>query len=89
MHAVTVGEEKAALEDLLSAQMREPVRVRIVEGADASAPASVAQERERAAREGREARLRQGREHPAVQRAASVLGAEIEDVRDLGGGETA
>jgi hypothetical protein len=58
--------------------------VELVAGRD-PVVASLAESNERAEREQKAARLRDGREHEMIKRAAAILGAEIEDVRDLGG----
>ena len=46
---------------------------------------SLAESMDRADREAQAARLKLGREHPAILEAVRILGAEIEEVRDLGG----
>ena len=86
--AQQVTEEKAALEAIVGELLKSPTRVRIVElqAGEGAEIASLAETSDRVEREARDARLRAGRENPAVLRAASLLGAEIEDVRDLGGG---
>jgi hypothetical protein len=85
--AKNVSDEKAALETVLNELLQAPTRIKVVELSteESTAMASIADTNDRIAREAREARLRAGREHPAIARAASLLNAEIEDVRDLGG----
>jgi hypothetical protein len=82
-----VTADRATLEALLSELLRTPTRVKIVEfsASERTAVASLAETTDKAQREARDARLKQGREHPAVLRAIQALGAEIEEVRDLGG----
>ena len=82
-----ITSERQSLEALLSEILQTPTRLKIVEQEPSEGGvASLAENNDRAYREAKDARLKQGREHPAVQRAISILGAEIELVNDLGGG---
>lgn len=87
LHGRSISEEREPLEQLLSAALGRALRVKIVELDDGAATqvATLAESLDRADREARDARLRTGREHPAIQLVCSMLGAEVEDVRDLGG----
>lgn len=86
-HAQGLADEKGAIAALLTELMGSPIRLHLVElsAEQSSQVASLAESLERAERDARDARLKQGREHPAIVQAAALLGAEIEDVRDLGG----
>jgi DNA polymerase-3 subunit gamma/tau len=88
LYAEKVRTEKGSLENVLTELLQAPTRLKIVElsASDGPSVASLAETNDRQDREAREARLRGGREHPAILRAVAVLGGEIEDVRDLGGG---
>ena len=88
MSAERIVSDRQALQSLIGEALRTAIHIKVVEldGAAATQVASLAEENDRASREARDARLKTGREHPAILRAASLLGAEIEDVRDLGGG---
>ena len=83
-----VTTDRATVESILAELLSAPTRLRVVElqAGEAAAVASLAESNDKAAREAREQRLRVGREHAAVQRAVQLLGAEIEEVKDLGGG---
>jgi DNA polymerase-3 subunit gamma/tau len=86
--AQSVTTDRQTLEGLLGELLQTPTKVRIVElqSGEGAAVASLAESNDKAAKEARDARLRAGREHPAVLRAVQMLGAEIEEVKDLGGG---
>ncbi len=86
-HAQQAVESRKAIEGLLSEEFGSAIELRITElsVADSTGVRSLAEEQEHANREARAARLKAGREHPAIVEAAQILGAEIEDVRDLGG----
>jgi DNA polymerase-3 subunit gamma/tau len=88
IYAEKVKAERSTLEATFREVLQAPVRLKILElqAGEGASISSVAETNDRAEREAREARLKTGREHPAIQRAVAVLGAEIEDVRDLGGG---
>lgn len=82
-----VTSDRPLLEELLTQALGGPVRLELVELApDATGMvATLAEAQDQAEREARAERLRLGREHPAVMAAARLLGADIEDVKDLGG----
>jgi hypothetical protein len=82
-----ITEETQTLQTLFSELLNVPTKLRVVELVAGRDPvvASLAESNERAEREQKAARLRDGREHEMIKRAAAILGAEIEDVRDLGG----
>ena len=86
-HAQQLIDSRKAVEALLSEEFGTPVELRITElsAADSAGVRSLAEETEHADRAAKAARLKAGREHPAILEAAQILGAEIEDVRDLGG----
>lgn len=85
----SITEELNALQTLLSETLKSPTKVDLVTLAEGQpVVASLAESNERAEREQKAARLRGGREHEVIKRAAAILGAEIEDVRDLGGANT-
>jgi len=83
----SVTEELHPLQALLSDLLGTTTTVKIVELTMGENPviASIAETKDRAEREAKAARLKQGREHETIKQAAAILGAEIEDVRDLGG----
>jgi len=90
LYVQRIGDERQALEVIFSELLGAPTRLRIVEvkqerEAGSSIVGSIAENNDRTAKAALDARLRTGREHPAIQRAVAILGAEIEDVRDLGG----
>jgi ABC-type transporter Mla MlaB component len=87
IHSQNAAGDRATLEALLTELLQAPTRVKIVEmqAVEGAAVASLAETTDKAQREARDARLKQGREHPAVLRVMQAFGAEIEDVRDLGG----
>lgn len=86
-YARGVDDDKQTLASLLSTELGCALRVEVVEVAQTSGlgVATLADAHDQAQRQAREARLAMGREHPSIERAVAMLGAEIEDVRDLGG----
>lgn len=86
-YARSIDEDRQTLAALLSTEFGSTVRVEVVEVAQTTGMgvATLADEHDRAQQQAREARLTMGREHPSIGRAVAMLGAEIEDVRDLGG----
>lgn len=85
--ARNVEDEKQTLEALLADALGEAIRLELVTVADTSGQGveTIADAQEKMMNEARAERLRVGREHPAIAQAAALLGADIEDVRDLGG----
>lgn len=86
LHWQSVTDERESLERLLGETLGRPIRLKVIEldGGDSAGVSTLAETLDRADREAREARLREGREHPAIRLACELLGAEVEDVRDLG-----
>jgi hypothetical protein len=89
IYVQSIAPERAALEELLSEVSGQKLRVKVVElRPDEEARfGSLAQTNERAEKDAKVARLKAGREHEGILRVVARLGAEIEDVRDLGGAE--
>lgn len=87
--ARTLSDEKQELALLLSKALGQTLSVEIVPLAQTQGQAmqTLADAQDEATREALAERLRLGREHPSILRAAAVLGADIDDVRDLGDAE--
>jgi DNA polymerase-3 subunit gamma/tau len=82
-----IAEDLQTLQSLIAEARGAPTTLKLVELVAGREPivSSMAESNERAEREQKATRLREGREHEVIKRAAAILGAEIEDVRDLGG----
>lgn len=87
LYAGQVAEEQSQIEAILGEALGHPVRIQLVElsAEEGAKVASLSESLDQADQAARAERLKEGREHPAVLRAVTLLGAEIEDVRDLGG----
>ena len=86
-HARGLADERSAVEALLIEVLGRVVRLEIVELTDEQSGRipSMAESFDRAEAQAHAQRLALGREHPAVRLAARLLGADVEEVRDLGG----
>ena len=73
------------VEGLLAEALGISVKLAVATVAAEAGVVSLAESMDRADREAQAARLKLGREHPAILEAVRILGAEIEEVRDLGG----
>ena len=89
LHARTIADKKADVEQLFARHFGQPMRVDLAVVADAApattaAPPQSLAEVERAEREARTAQVRQAaRSHPNIQEAAKILGGEIEHTDEL------
>jgi DNA polymerase-3 subunit gamma/tau len=84
-HAQSLAGSARDVEGLLGEALGAPVKLSVVTVAAAAGVATLAESKDQAEREAQAARLKLGREHPSILEAVRVLGAEIEEVRDLGG----
>lgn len=86
-YAQRINEDQKTVEGLLAEVLGHPIRLKLAEvnEREAHAVPTLAESRERAERAAQAGRLQEGREHTSVLLALKVLGAEIEDVKDLGG----
>lgn len=82
----TVADNKQSIEALLSEALAETIRLELETVADGAVQGveTIAGAQDKVANDARASRLKVGWEHPSILHAASLLGANIEDVRDLG-----